>query len=267
MGSPAIFKGAYAYLLASAGLKFKDNVAIVEGGVDPTVTPVDALAGSVYVSTLTKRIYTKKDNGSTINWTILLESSDAYTSVALNTNGSPKTILDVSTLIAGQGGQLVGTLTIDGVTDYVFTFVTQFTKPLTGTGYESSTTFGAGTVPVGTAVTITTAGLIQVTVPVFTGSGTARFVRDGAAGSQGAPGVVFDDYKFTRGGRDADGIYVTVEYFRADSTLYRKSVLSGGSAPLYPTRTITYYALDGITPTSTTTFTLTYSGGELVSES
>lgn len=75
-------------------------------------------------------------------------------------------------------------------------------------------------------------------------------------------------FKTTKSGKDAEGIFTTIEQRRkSDNTLARKSVLSGGTSPLYTTRTITYYAANGTTVSKTETFTLTYDAdGVLISE-
>jgi hypothetical protein len=74
----------------------------------------------------------------------------------------------------------------------------------------------------------------------------------------------FNVYK---SGKDSNGIFTTVEYKRPDGTLYARSVLSGGTSPQYTTRTITYYAADGITVIRTDPYTLTYDAdGDLISE-
>ncbi|MCL9971093.1 phage tail protein [Anoxybacillus kestanbolensis] len=75
---------------------------------------------------------------------------------------------------------------------------------------------------------------------------------------------IFNVYK---SGKDANGIFTTVEYKRTNGTLYARSVLSGGTSPQYTTRTITYYAPDGTTVLRTDAFTLTYdANGDLISE-
>jgi hypothetical protein len=75
------------------------------------------------------------------------------------------------------------------------------------------------------------------------------------------------DYKTYRTNKDAEGIYTTIEHKRQDGTLAIRSVLSGGTTPLYTTRTLTYYDTNGTTVLKTTTRTLTYdSDGVLASE-
>lgn len=70
-----------------------------------------------------------------------------------------------------------------------------------------------------------------------------------------------------RSDEDINNIFTTVSHFRADGTLYRQSVLSGGTSPNYTTRTITYYLEDGQTAKSVQTYVLTYNAnGVLVSE-
>lgn len=75
-------------------------------------------------------------------------------------------------------------------------------------------------------------------------------------------------FKTIKSGKDANGIYTTIEHRRkTDNTLVRRSVLSGGSSPQYATRTITYYAANGSTVLKTDPFTLSYDGGgDLISE-
>jgi hypothetical protein len=62
----------------------------------------------------------------------------------------------------------------------------------------------------------------------------------------------------SRSGKDENGIFTIVEYYRPNNTLARKTELSGGSSPNYTTRTITFYAEDGMTVTKTVTRTLIY---------
>jgi hypothetical protein len=69
-----------------------------------------------------------------------------------------------------------------------------------------------------------------------------------------------------RSDKDANGVFVTLEYKRTDGTLFKKSVLSGGTSPQYTTRTVTYYDADGTTVLLTKVYTLTYSGDDLTSE-
>jgi hypothetical protein len=75
------------------------------------------------------------------------------------------------------------------------------------------------------------------------------------------------DYKTYKTLKDANGVFTTVEYKRADNTLAIKSVLSGGTSPKYTTRTLTYYASNGTTVEKTVTRTLSYDAdGVLTSE-
>jgi hypothetical protein len=74
------------------------------------------------------------------------------------------------------------------------------------------------------------------------------------------------DMSTYRSNKDADGVYTVIERKRFDGTLYKRSTLSGGTAPNYTTRTVAYYAEDGTTVTSTLVYTLTYSGTDVVSE-
>lgn len=71
----------------------------------------------------------------------------------------------------------------------------------------------------------------------------------------------------SRTNEDSNGIFTTVSHYRADSTLYKTSTLSGGTSPIYTTRTVIYYGDNGTTVISTQVYTLTYNGNNvLVSE-
>lgn len=68
----------------------------------------------------------------------------------------------------------------------------------------------------------------------------------------------------TRTNEDSNGIFTTVSHYRADSTLYKTSTLSGGTSPLYNTRTVIFYGDDGSTPISTQVYNLTYNGNNVL---
>lgn len=66
---------------------------------------------------------------------------------------------------------------------------------------------------------------------------------------------------------DSNNIFVELDFKRADGTMFKKSVLSGGTSPSYTTRTETYYAADGVTVTETKVYTELYNANsELISE-
>lgn len=92
-----------------------------------------------------------------------------------------------------------------------------------------------------------------------------RFV---ATNVESALQEVREPIRIYKSGKDANGIFTTLEYRRkGDGTLAAKSVLSGGTSPLYTTRTETYYAANGTTLMRTVTFTLSYDAdGVLISE-
>jgi hypothetical protein len=74
-----------------------------------------------------------------------------------------------------------------------------------------------------------------------------------------------EDLQLTRSGKDANGIFTNVQYNRkSDSSLYKISILSGGTTPNYTTRTETYYATDGVTVIKTITYTLSYDSDNAV---
>lgn len=69
-----------------------------------------------------------------------------------------------------------------------------------------------------------------------------------------------------RSSKDAEDIFTTVEWFRTDNTLAKKSVLSGGTTPKYTTRTVTYYAANGTNVVKTQVYSLTYDSDDLLIE-
>lgn len=75
------------------------------------------------------------------------------------------------------------------------------------------------------------------------------------------------DFKVFKIDKDSEGVFKTVEFKRNDGTLAIKSTLSGGESPLYTTRTIEYYGMDGLTVEKTTIRTLSYDEDDvLISE-
>lgn len=66
--------------------------------------------------------------------------------------------------------------------------------------------------------------------------------------------------------KDSNDIYTEIHFKRTDGTLFKKSVLSGGTSPQYTTRTVTYFNDDGSTITSTLNYNLFYTGDDLTSE-
>jgi hypothetical protein len=68
MGSPTIFKGTFAKVLASSGIEFKDGTQFQSGTVDPSFTATTGTIGSLYLNTTTGDLYQKKDSGSSTNW-------------------------------------------------------------------------------------------------------------------------------------------------------------------------------------------------------
>lgn len=69
-----------------------------------------------------------------------------------------------------------------------------------------------------------------------------------------------------RSGLDANSVFTTLTWKRSDGTVFRTSVLSGGTSPYYATRTSTYYASNGTTVKKVITHTLAYTSGILTSE-
>lgn len=82
MGMAIIFKSVYAKVLAALGIEFKNGVRVLSGAVDPSITAVDAPAGSTYHSTLNGKVYTKNDAGSSTNWNVSSEPFPIFATVA-----------------------------------------------------------------------------------------------------------------------------------------------------------------------------------------
>jgi len=73
-------------------------------------------------------------------------------------------------------------------------------------------------------------------------------------------------YSMVRDSVDDNGIFTVLTYKRADNSILKMSTLSGGTSPEYTTRTVQFYATDGITILNTVVYTLIYSNSELISE-
>lgn len=74
------------------------------------------------------------------------------------------------------------------------------------------------------------------------------------------------DVSLYRLNKDANGVFTELQYKRANGTLFKKSVLSGGISPKYTARTVTYYKADGETVNATKVYTEVYTGDDLTSE-
>lgn len=91
-------------------------------------------------------------------------------------------------------------------------------------------------------------------------------VQDGSLVTLGEfnPTVTYSTYKTNR---DANGIFTTVTYKRANGTTYKVSELSNPVDGNYTTQTVTYYQADGVTVDRTEVYTITYNAdGDVESE-
>ncbi|KUO58980.1 MAG: hypothetical protein APF84_05865 [Gracilibacter sp. BRH_c7a] len=67
--------------------------------------------------------------------------------------------------------------------------------------------------------------------------------------------------------KDDSRVFTELQWKREDGTLARKSLLSGGTAPNYTAKTVTYYESDGITVKAARTYALSYDqDNDLISE-
>ena len=74
-------------------------------------------------------------------------------------------------------------------------------------------------------------------------------------------------YTTIKSGKDINLIYTIYQRKRYDGTLLMQSVLSGGTSPLYTTRTETWYDVNGSTVVANRAYTITYdTDGIVVSE-
>jgi hypothetical protein len=88
MGSPFIFAGNFAKALKS-NLNLADQVYVLTGSLDPTVTPVDAPKASLYMrNTGTAAIWQKTDNGSSTNWNLITTNTITGLNAALIADGT-----------------------------------------------------------------------------------------------------------------------------------------------------------------------------------
>ena len=91
--------------------------------------------------------------------------------------------------------------------------------------------------------------------------------EQGPAGPQGTPGESYEGYSVECSNKDASGIFTTIEFRDVLGNLRKRSVLSGGTPPAYTTRTVTFFAPDGVTQTGQRIYTITYdSDGDFLSE-
>ena len=75
------------------------------------------------------------------------------------------------------------------------------------------------------------------------------------------------DLIVSRSGKDANQIFTTVSYHRADGSLYKTSELVDGVSPTYDKRVETTYKADGITVARIREYALTYDvDGDFLSE-
>ena len=92
-------------------------------------------------------------------------------------------------------------------------------------------------------------------------------VQDGSLVTLGEfnPTITYSTYKTNQ---DANGIYTTVTYKRADGTIYKVSQLSNADDNgNYTTQTVTYYQADGTTVDKTEVYAITYNAdGDVESE-
>jgi hypothetical protein len=100
---------------------------------------------------------------------LVIGGTNARSQLSLS-NNTTATIQNVS---AYDAGELTGWIYIDATTDYKFYFQAPFAKNGAGTNYNISPSFVGDTPPAGFSLSITSAGLIQYTMPSVTGFSSA----------------------------------------------------------------------------------------------
>lgn len=88
---------------------------------------------------------------------------------------------------------------------------------------------------------------------------TKKYVDDNS-GDGGGTSINYDDMSKYRSNKDS-GIFKTIIWKDDNDKMRKKSELSGGTAPNFTTRTITYYD-DTETLTDTLVYTLDYDGSD-----
>lgn len=163
-------------LTAGSVYFLSDATAGAITATDPTT--VSNISKPVGIAVSTTEVQIVNMRGTTVGGT------NVYTTIAL-ANNAATTIQNVSgsEFPAGTGGFIEGFIKIDATTDTVVTFKAEWSKPITGTAYKCSVTYGADDLPAGVSIDITTGGLIQVTLPSVTGfsSASATFAMQAAA--------------------------------------------------------------------------------------
>jgi microcystin-dependent protein len=96
--------------------------------------------------------------------------ANARTQISL-ANAATSTVQNVS---AYEAGELTGWVSIQATTPLKFYIASQFSKNGSGNNYNISTQTSGDTPPIGFSVSITAAGLIQITLPSVAGFGSAN---------------------------------------------------------------------------------------------
>jgi hypothetical protein len=138
----------------------------VSGGItitEPTVLGQVSLPVGIAISATV--IYVRSSRGAVVG------SSNARTEIALANNA----VSNVQSVAAYQAGELTGWVEIDGSpTDYKFYVAAPFAKNGAATDYNISPQYVGDTPPVGFLLTVTSAGIIQATLPSITGYVSAK---------------------------------------------------------------------------------------------
>ena len=101
----------------------------------------------------------------------LIDANITRSTVTL-TNSAVTSILSVA---AFNAGELVGYVSLTATASTRFLIKIQYSKTAAGTDYNLSYQSSGETPVAGFAVSVTTAGLIQITLPIVTGFSTATF--------------------------------------------------------------------------------------------
>lgn len=136
-------------------------------------TTVGSVSIPVGIATSTTKLMVGIKRGITVG------GANLRTQIGLSNNATT-TIQDVS---AYHGGSLSGWIEIAATTPLKFYFEARFAKNGAGTDFLISPQYVGNTPPSGFAITVTTAGLIQVTLPSITGfsSASANFALNAPA--------------------------------------------------------------------------------------
>ncbi|MFY0545443.1 phage tail protein [Brevibacillus sp. H7] len=190
-----------------------------------------------------EQLNTEKANLSSANFTVLQVGGNSVLHTGNhNSTGDPHTQYLQKTGGTLSGGLVMGDNIISGIKDIRLTNGTRLSETA---GQRTALNAESDRFDV-----ISESGTYYV-LSAKMGTASLEFMRFDLLGAN----------KVVRSGKDANGKFTQVDYYRADGTTrFQRTVLSGtpDTNGNYPTLTITRYADDGVTVANTLVYTITY---------